>query len=210
VGLEVFFYPFAPDGEGGPSLTGAPWAEAPLMVVRQWRGDLQLGATQQTVNELDTSSLETEGGAFLRPGQEVTVEGVTIRFPELRRWVGFQVSSRPQIPWLLTGAALLVAGLIPALYAYRRRLWVTAVRPPGQHRTLVTVFGRAFQRPERFEEEHAGLVAVLSRQVGAAPGGAPPPEEQPPEEQPPDDQPPRSDDDPATTDRRTPSEVMPR
>ncbi len=200
VGLEVFFYPFAPDGDGGPSLTGAPWDEAPLLVVRQWRGDLQLGATQQTVNELDPSGLESEGGAFLRPGDEVVVEGVTIRFPELRRWVGFQVSSRPQIPWLLVGSALLVAGLIPALYAYRRRVWVMAVRPPGQQRTLVTVFGRAFQRPEKFEEEHGDLVTELIRMVGVPPDDTTDP----------DDRAPRSGADPAAAARDSATEVMPR
>ena len=200
VGLEVFLYPFAPDGEDGPSLTGAPWDEAPLLVVRQWRGDLQLGATQQTVNELDISGLQSEGGALLRPGDEVVVEGVTIRFPELRRWVGFQVSSRPQIPWLLVGSALLVAGLIPALYAYRRRVWVMAVRPPGQQRTMVRVFGRAFQRPEKFEEEHADLVTELIRMVGGPPDATSAP----------DDASERSDADPAAAAPDRATEVMPR
>jgi cytochrome c biogenesis protein len=162
IGLELFFYPFAPDGDDGtPVLTGAPWADAPLLLFRQWRGDLQLGATQQTINQLDTSALVSEGGGFLRVGQQLQVEGVTITMPEVRRWVGFQVSSRPQIPWLLLGAFLLVAGLIPALYAYRRRLWVTATQGPDDGRTLVTVAGRAFQRPDAFEEEHARIVAEL-------------------------------------------------
>ena len=170
VGLEVFFYPFAPPGDdGAPQLTGAPWDEAPLLLFRQWRGDLQLGATQQTINELDTSALSSQGGAFIRPGQSVDVEGVTVSFPEVRRWVGFQVSSRPQIPWLLLGSALLVAGLIASLYSYRRRLWVLAVRDEQDTRTLVTVAGRAFQRPEAFEHEHADLV----RDLAAATGGTP-------------------------------------
>ena len=170
VGLEVFFYPFAPPGDdGNPQLTGAPWDEAPLLLYRQWRGDLQLGATQQTINELDTTALASDGGAFLRPGQSVEVEGVTVRFPEVRRWVGFQVSSRPQVPWLLLGSALLVAGLIASLYSYRRRLWILAVRDEQDTRTLVTVAGRAFQRPEAFEHEHADVV----RELAAATGGTP-------------------------------------
>ena len=173
VGLELFFYPYAPPGEDGPVLTGAPWAEEPLLLLSQWRGDLQLGATQQSINELDTSQLSLEGGAFLRVGESIEVEGVTIRFPELRRWVGFQVSHRPQIPWLLAGAGLLVAGLVPALYAFRRRLWVHAAHDPEDGRTLVTVFGRAFQRPEAFEVEHARIVDELADRIGgAAPGDA--------------------------------------
>jgi cytochrome c biogenesis protein len=170
VGLDVFLYPFAPDGEDGrPQLTGAPWADAPVVIVSQYRGNLRLGETQQTINELDTSALELQGGAYLRPGQTVEIDGVTIAFPELRRWVGFQVSHRPQIPWLLVGSALLVAGLVPALYAYRRRWWVLASTDATTGRTLLTVAGRTFQRPQAFEEEHARLVAELADATGATP-----------------------------------------
>jgi cytochrome c biogenesis protein len=169
VGLELFFYPFAPDGDDGrPVPTGAPWDEAPMLLFRQYRGDLQLGATQQTVNTLDTSGLESEGGAYLRLGQTVEVGDATISYPEHRRWVGYQVSSRPQIPALLAGSGLLVAGLIPALYAYRRRLWVLAARDEATGHTLVTVAGRSFQRPEAFEVEHAEIVAELMAAAGGS------------------------------------------
>jgi cytochrome c biogenesis protein len=168
VGLEIELYPFAPDGDDGlPRLTGAPWDEAPLIVFHQWRGDLQLGRTQQLITELDTDQLEADGWGFLRPGQEVQLEGVTVRFVELRRWVGFQVSTRPQIPWLLLGSALLVAGLVPALYAYRRRVWVRVGPRSVDGRILVEVSGRSFQRPEAFEEEHATLVDELARLLDA-------------------------------------------
>ncbi len=154
LGLEIELFPYAPDGDDGlPRLTGAPWDEAPLIVFHQWRGDLQLGRTQQIVTELDTDLMDPAGFGFLRPGQQVVVDGATIRFVELRRWVGFQVSHRPQIPWLLAGSGLLVAGLIPALYAYRRRLWVSASRDEATGRTIVEITGRAFQRPERFAAE---------------------------------------------------------
>lgn len=177
LGLEVFFYPFAPDDDQGrPIPTGAPWDEAPMLLFRQYRGDLQLGATQQTVNELDTSSLESDGGAYLRPGQSLTVGDATISFPEYRRWVGFQISSRPALPAVLLGALLLLGGLIPALYAYRRRLWILVERDPESGSTLVTVTGRAFQRPEAFEQEHAELTAQLAHDLdGSTPDltGAP-------------------------------------
>jgi cytochrome c biogenesis protein len=163
VGLEVFLYPFAPDDEAGrPQLfLPMPWADAPVVLFRQWRGDLQLGATQQTVNQLDTSELTSAGGAYLRPGQTVELEGVTVSFPELRRWVGFQVSSRPQLPWLLAGAMLLVLGLVTALYAYRRRLWVVVSPAADGRRTIVTVTGRAFQRPDAFEVERDEIITEL-------------------------------------------------
>lgn len=168
VGLEVFFFPFAPDSPDGPIFTGVPWDDDPLLLFRLYRGDLQLGRTQQTINELDISALESAGGGLLRPGDEVELpDGVTVRFVELRRWVGFQVSARPQIPWLLLASAMLLAGLHPALYAYRRRAWVVASRPEPDDRTLVTVAGRAFQRPQQFTDEHAELTRRLAAAVGA-------------------------------------------
>lgn len=183
VGLDVFLYPFAPDGEDGrPVPTGAPWADAPLLVLEQYRGDLLLGDTQQTINELDTSELTSQGFRALRVGQSIELEGVTVSFPELRRWVGLQVSSRPQVPFLLLGAVLLTGGLIASLYAYRRRVWVVAVEEATEGRTLVTVAGRAFQRPEVFEEELSELAAALAealepdRDGPGHPGHAPPPD----------------------------------
>jgi cytochrome c biogenesis protein len=162
VGLELFLFPYAPEGEDGqPSLTGAPWADAPLLLVQSYTGDLQLSASQN-VNELETSALEQGAPAALRPGQSADLgDGVTVSFPELRRWVGFQVSYRPTVPFLLLGAGLLLLGLIPALYAYRRRLWVGAERAEDGS-TRVTVAGRAFQRPQAFDDEFAGLVRRLT------------------------------------------------
>lgn len=177
VGLEIELFPFAPDGEDGlPRLTGAPWDDEPLIVFHKWRGDLQLGATQQLITELDTERMELVGWGFLRPGQEVELDGVTVRFTELRRWVGFQVSQRPQIPWLLFASVLLVGGLIPALYAYRRRLWVTVVPDVTTRRTLVTVSGRTFQRPETFDAERDAIARELSERLDADtdPRAAPP------------------------------------
>lgn len=183
VGLEVFFYPYAPDGpDGRPVTTGAPWPDAPMLLYQQWRGDLQLGATQQSVNQLDTSALTREGGAWLRPGQSVEVGGVTVSFPEVRRWVGYQVSLRPQLSWLLVGSALLVAGLVTALYAYRRRLWILVSPGDGDGRTLVTVAGRAFQRPDVFVAEHAAITTQLREALGGD-------DAQPPDGRPPDGRP---------------------
>lgn len=176
VGFEVFFWPYAPPGEDGtPQLTGAPWADAPYMILQEYRGDLRMDAVQN-VNTLDTTSL-TEGGVVaLRQGQGAHLDsGVTVSFPELRRWVGFQVSSRPTAPWLLLGAFLVMAGLVPALYAYRRRLWVQAV--PHDGRTTVTIAGRSFQRPQAFEAEYQRVVEAIWARLGDAPPPAPAPDD---------------------------------
>ena len=172
VGLELFLYPFAPEGEDGPRLTGAPWDEAPILLVSQWRGDLQLGVTQQFINELDVSALELGGIGWLRPGDTLVFDdaygGVEVEFAELRRWVGFQVSYRPQLPWLLLAGGLLSLGLITALYAYRRRIWVV-VEDSEHGRTLYRVVGRAFQRQDVAEEEHAAIAERLAERLDATP-----------------------------------------
>jgi cytochrome c biogenesis protein len=188
IGVELFLYPFAPEGPDGPRLTGAPWDAAPLMLVTVWRGDLQLGITQQFINELDVEALDLTGIGWLRPGETLAFGdefgGVEVEFVELRRWVGFQVSARPQLAWLMLAGAMLSVGLITALYAYRRRIWVVideqpgsvggvaggvAGGPAGDGRTLYWVVGRAFQRPDVAEEEHAALAARLAEALDAEP-----------------------------------------
>lgn len=161
VGLDAFLVPYAPEGDDGqPVLTGAPWADAPLLVFRSFTGDLQLSAAQN-VNTLDTTLLEEGPRGGLRLGQVAELPGdVTVEFAELRRWTNFQVSRRPQVPGLLFGSALLLGGLVPALYAYRRRVWV-GIERAADGRTLVTVAGRAFQRPQAFEDEFAELAEDL-------------------------------------------------
>ena len=185
VGLDLFLFPYAPPGDDGqPQLTGAPFDDAPLLLARSYRGDLLLGQSQQSTTELDTAAMDLAGNTSLRPGGEFTFDdGVTVRFVELRRWVGFQVSNRPQLPFLLLGAGMLLAGLYPALYAYRRRLWVQAAPDAATGRTLVTVAGRAFQRPETFDEEHADLVAALADATGSP---LPPADPSRPDQDPPD------------------------
>lgn len=162
VGLEVQLFPTAVDAQGNIVMDrGLPWADAPLLLVDVYRGDLLLDRAQN-VNTLDTTGLDlVSAAAPIGLGRAFeTPDGVRISFPELRRWVGFQVSNRPTAGWLLLGAALLLAGLVPALYAYRRRVWVRAAANPGGG-TLVTVAGRAFQRPQAFTDEFADLVARL-------------------------------------------------
>lgn len=168
VGFEILLWPYAPLGEDGvPTITGAPWPDAPLLAAVEYRGDLGLDGPQR-FDVLDKRALEQTGGAQLRPGARVDLgDGVVIQFAELRRWVGFQVSSRPTLPVLLIGALLVLVGLIPALYAWRRRVWVV-VEPDGTAgRTMVTVAGRAFQRPQAFDREFPALVAALGESMGA-------------------------------------------
>ena len=87
------------------------------------------------------------------------------------------MSYRPQLPWLLVAGGLLSIGLITALYAYRRRIWVvvdgaangTADGAAGDGRTLYRVVGRAFQRQDVAEEEHARIAERIAQRLEAQP-----------------------------------------
>lgn len=170
IGLDLFFYPYAPERENGPVPTGAPWADAPLLAFDDYRGDLRLDRTQN-VNSLDTTGMELRNQTFLRPGEVVDLgDGVAVAFPELRRWVGFQVSRRPTVPLLLVASGLILMGLVSSLYAYRRRVWVQAIETEGG--TTVTVAGRTFQRPQAFEPEFDDVVTRLGDRLPPAGGAA--------------------------------------
>ncbi|MGH3442747.1 MAG: cytochrome c biogenesis protein ResB [Nitriliruptorales bacterium] len=178
LGLQLGFFPDAPDEDGRPAPTGRPEPEAPLVVFTVWEGDLQLDRAQ-SVDVLDTRLMEEAGRAALRPGTAVEVRpGTEVEFQELRRWSGLQVSRRPTDPLLLVAASLVLIGLLPALYAYRRRVWVEAVAVRTGE-TSVVVAGQAFQRPQAFVREHAAIAADIQRRlppVGPDRGGrvAPP------------------------------------
>ncbi len=174
VGLDVQLYPTAVDPDGNiVTDLGYPWADAPLLVMDVYRGDLRLDRVQN-VNRLDLTGLQGAGGLLVPLGQSVsTPDGVTVSFPELRYWAGFQVSHRPTTPWLLLGAAMMLVGLVPALYAYRRRVWVRAEADESGAGTLVTVAGRAFQRPEAFVDEFDDLVERLRTALAATAPAAP-------------------------------------
>lgn len=195
IGFQVGMYPYAPDNDDGvPNFTGAPWPDAPVAVVAMYEGDLAL-TSAQNVNLLDIDRMDLVTTGFVRLGETLQLPGgVEVTFPELRTWAGFQVSYRPTVPLLLAGSGMLLLGLVTALYAYRRRLWVEVTevsdagvasadgggsdRPvpdgardgrirPGA--TLVTVAGRTFQRSDAFAGEFDDLVARIQQRADAVP-----------------------------------------
>lgn len=90
-----------------------------------------------------------------------------VTFGDLPHWAGFQVSHEPGRRLLLTGAVLLLTGLIPSLYGFRRRVWVEA-RPAGGG-SRVTLAGVALQRKSTFESAFADLDACLRQALEQAP-----------------------------------------
>jgi cytochrome c biogenesis protein len=206
IGFQVGMYPYAPDNDQGvPNFTGAPWPDAPVAVVAMYEGDLAL-TSAQNVNVLDIDRMDLVTTGFVRLGETLELPGgVEVSFPELRTWAGFQVSHRPTVPLLLVGSGLLLLGLVTALYAYRRRLWVEVVDAPAgpdDHAagaTLVTLAGRTFQRPDAFAGEFDDLVARIQQRADAVPR-APTPDRAPAARPASDAVPPR----PATVDTKAP------
>lgn len=165
VGLELLLAPSsADDGNGGRVAVPSARQDTPILAITEFRGDLRL-TRAQNVNRLDKTALQEVETTLISVGQGVRFsDGVVVQFPEVRRWVGFQISHRPTAPLLLAGAFLVLAGLVPALYAYRRRVWVAADRVGAT--TTLTIAGRAFQRPEAFEDEHCDLVHRIAGATG--------------------------------------------
>lgn len=88
------------------ALAGAPAAPAPAppaLRVAAYRGKL----------------LVAEGE--VPPGGALELEGLVLRFPEARPWVGFAMVRDPGVPIALLGAAVAAAGFALAALAKRRR-----------------------------------------------------------------------------------------
>jgi cytochrome c biogenesis protein len=158
VGLEFRLFP---DPVAG--LVGGPMLEArdPFLAYDAWRGDLRLTAAQ-SVFVLDKTGLVPfgEGGGIGR-GQTATLpNGVEISFPELREYTQFLVKRDPGTGIMLVAALLMFAGLLPALYSSRRRVWVRA-EPADGAGTRLQVAGFALQRRAAFEEEFRSIAGEL-------------------------------------------------
>jgi cytochrome c biogenesis protein len=157
VGLEFRLLP-----DSLAALSGAPMLEArdPFLFFDAWRGDLRLTAAQ-SVFRLDKAGLEpfAEGGLGVGQTRELP-GGIEITFRELREYTQFLVKRDPGTGIMLLAAALIVAGLLPALYSSRRRVWVRAVPADGEG-TLLQVGGFALQRRAAFEEEFAEISGEL-------------------------------------------------
>jgi cytochrome c biogenesis protein len=103
----------------------------------------------------------TEGEAVDDPA---TADGLTIGFPELRKYTVLQVSRDAGVPLVLLAAILILLGLLPALYGSRRKVWVRAEAVDDG--AVLKVGGFALQRKARFEEEFPELVDALARAAG--------------------------------------------
>jgi cytochrome c biogenesis protein len=153
----------------------------PVIRFTLWEGVLGDLAT----NRLDTTTLEEVSSGIVGAGRTADLtdgaavpeggagSGSTISFPELRQYSVFQVARDAGVPLVLAAAILILAGLLPALYSSRRKVWVRA--DPDGDGAVLRVGGLAMQRKPQFEEEFGRLVDALASAAGGAPMSPPDP-----------------------------------
>jgi cytochrome c biogenesis protein len=155
-----------PDGAivDGRLRINSPEPRNPRLVVSLYAGDLGL---ERPVPLADLPWREDQlvGQAMLQPGgtAEMLRGNLSVSFAGLPMWSGFQVSHAPGRGILLAAGVLILAGLIPSLHSYRRRIWVQA-RERGTGTELVLA-GVALQRKPAFADEFERIFQRLTTAV---------------------------------------------
>ena len=168
IALELVLAPDARMGsDGQPTIGPDPRPRNPVLVGNLYFGELGL---QRPVPA--DQFMRGEGPvdtAMLRPGdaKELAKGSLTVEFADLGYWSGLQVSHAPGRWVLALSGVLVLLGLVPSLYSYRRRVWVEVDGDDGGAR--VTVAGVALQRKAAFEDEIHGVANVLSQTLQATP-----------------------------------------
>ena len=136
----------------------------PVLTWTAFEGDLRADRVQ-AITSLDTAAMRPIGDGALGAGRTVTIRpGLTVSFPDLRRYTVLQVTRDRGTGVVLAAAILILGGLLLSLYGSRRRVFVTA--EPAGAGSVLRVGGFAVQRPDEFEREFAALVADLREPVG--------------------------------------------
>lgn len=163
IALDLAVLPdFGLDSNGQP-ITRSPRADNPVLFADLWVGEL--GLERPVAASEFVRDGEPVAGATLVPGgtSDPLVGNLTVEFPELSMWSGFQVSHAPGRWILLAAAVLLLTGLLGSLYGYRRRVWAE-VSTDERGTTTLLLAGVALQRKVVF----AGAFTRVTAQVRAA------------------------------------------
>ena len=166
IALDLVLAPDARmDDNGQPQIGPDPRPRNPVLIGNVYFGALGLQLPVPAA-EFDRGSGPVDT-AMMRPGttNELVQGNLSVEFADLGYWSGFQVSHQPGRGLLLLGGGLILIGLIPSLYSYRRRVWV-AVRPGGTG-SEVTVAGVALQRKSAFTDEFDGIAQSVRDAVGS-------------------------------------------
>lgn len=176
IALDLVFLP-----DAAVNADGVPYSRSPEPRNPRLLAELYVGSDLGFERPLPVSQFIRDEDARIGPPAIVEEGGsagiaagtLALDFPELRMWSGFQISHSPGRWLLLTGGILLLAGLLPSLYSYRRRVWAQAVPLPGGGTRLVLA-GVALQRKPAFSEEFVALADSVQQALGAtAPGSVP-------------------------------------
>lgn len=140
--------------------------EGLVLLADLYEGPLNLGSAAEP--DLLDWSPHLVGQAVVDEGASQLIGGggdsaYELAYVDRPYWAGFQASHQPGRWLLLTGAGLLLAGLVPSLFAYRRRCWVEVEVCADS--SQVTVAGVALHREDRFRTEFARIATELERAV---------------------------------------------
>lgn len=160
IALDLALLPDFALNEQGQPFSRSERPDRPVLFADVWVGELGLERA------VDASRFIRDGepvnGASLVPGatSDPLVGNLTVEFVELPLWSGFQVSHAPGRWVMLTGAALLLVGLVSSLYSYRRRVWAEVHRDDDGVTTVVLA-GVALQRKVVFADAFSALAGAV-------------------------------------------------
>jgi cytochrome c biogenesis protein len=138
-------------------------AFSPVMTYTAYRGDLRSDLALPS-DRLDTAAMRAFDRGAVGAGRTVSLgDGLTMSFPDLRRYTVLEVKRDRGLGILLAAAILILVGLLPALYTSRRKLWVIVEPVPGaEGESLLRIGGFALQRRAQFEDEFDAIVRALA------------------------------------------------
>ncbi|MFY1635562.1 cytochrome c biogenesis protein ResB [Solwaraspora sp. WMMB335] len=181
VAFEGLFLPSAP--QQPPYVRSVhPELRDPAVMLSAYRGNLGLDAgIPGSVYRVDQRQVQAGrllpvgDPQLLRPGESMTLDdGTTIEFLDISQYVTLSVRYDPGTELLLASSALLLVGLMPALFGRRRRVWfrVTPAGPDADATTAGSSLVEAGGLPRTdypgFADEFRGLVEAVG---GTVPDG---------------------------------------
>ena len=166
IALDLVLAPDAQMGsDGQPTIGRDPRPRNPVLLGNVYFGELGLQRPVRADRFLrGTGPVDT---TMLRPGdtKDLVRGNLTVEFVDLGYWSGLQVSHAPGRGILLLSGVMVLTGLVPSLYSYRRRVWVEV--HGGDGGTRVTVAGVALQRKAAFEDEFRDITNDLNQRLQA-------------------------------------------